>query len=185
MLSKLKQAGELLSPEQWRRVTIGAIALILAVHTGWICVHLWLVSNERINPWKLGGYGMYTVPHLNLQTHVFLFDRSRNNWAELRREDLQFGTFRFNAANDWHVFRCRPFDAEKISIFFEENPHLRFRPLLIVVTEIRFDRYPIKVTREAVQKVEIGWSGKEKFGFRGDVCGKTYSGTVAYTGDTT
>lgn len=184
MLSKLKMPGKMMSPKQWRRATIGAIALILAVHVGWICTHLWLVKNERINPWKLGGYGMYTVPHLNLRTHVFLFDRSANNWAELQREPPQFSTFRFNAANDWHVFRCRPFDTEKIKIFFDENPHLRFRSLLIVVTEIRFFRYPVKITREAVQQVEIAWSGEEKFGFRGNACGETYSGTADYLGAT-
>lgn len=180
MLSSLKEKACSVPPIQWRRVTIAVIAVLLTAHVCWIGVHLWLVKNGRINPWKLGGYGMYTVPHLNSMTHVFVFDKATNGWKELSREQLQFDSYVFNASNDWHVFRCRPIDAESLTAFLERNNHLRYRSLLIAITETRFDRYPIKITREAVQQVEIGWGGKNKFGFRGKACGETYSGESTF-----
>ena len=36
---------------------------LLALHTVWIANHLRLVYQDRINPWRLGGYGMYTRPN--------------------------------------------------------------------------------------------------------------------------
>ena len=36
--------------------------LFLTVHATWLLIHACLVANDRINPWKLGGYAMYTVP---------------------------------------------------------------------------------------------------------------------------
>ena len=55
------------------------VGLLLLAHVGWICVHLNLVAREQINPWKLGGYGMYTMPHYKALTHVFVIhDKSKN-----------------------------------------------------------------------------------------------------------
>src|SRR5262245_1176834 len=38
-----------------------AVVAILVLHVGWIANHMRLVANDRINPWRLGGYAMYTV----------------------------------------------------------------------------------------------------------------------------
>ena len=37
------------------------IVALVVLHSVWIVVHLNLVSRDLINPWKLGGYGMYTT----------------------------------------------------------------------------------------------------------------------------
>ena len=37
------------------------IVALVVLHSVWIVVHLNLVSRDLINPWKLGGYGMYTI----------------------------------------------------------------------------------------------------------------------------
>ena len=68
------------------------VGLLLLAHVGWICVHLGLVAKEQINPWKLGGYGMYTVPHYTALTHVFVIDDNSKKWFELARHRRLFKT---------------------------------------------------------------------------------------------
>lgn len=47
-------------PAGWslRKATIVGLVVL---HSAWIVFHMILVSRELINPWKLGGYGMYTT----------------------------------------------------------------------------------------------------------------------------
>lgn len=157
------------------------IWFLLVVHAGWICVHLRLVSLDQINPWKLGGYGMYTVPNYMALTHVYLFDEATGQWAELPRSLNRFNSVLFDQANHLHVFRCRPPSAESLAAFMDENPQLRYRPLTIVLSEQRFSRAPIGVTREPFANLQIGWAGRETFAYRGEVCGTAFSGERAYT----
>ncbi|HUF57244.1 MAG TPA: hypothetical protein VMM55_11865 [Thermohalobaculum sp.] len=160
-----------------RRVLVG---LLLFAHATWICVHLGLVAAEEINPWKLGGYGMYTVPHKDPLVHVFLLDAETQEWREIPRALRSFNTYRFNRANFWHVFRCRPPSSRSLVAFMEENPHLRYRPMTIVLTEVNFVRQPIAAKREAHATLQIAWGGKERFGYRGEVCGKAVEGTADF-----
>lgn len=156
------------------------VAALLFVHTAWICIHLGLVATEQINPWKLGGYGMYTVPHYNARTHVYIFDQNNRSWVELRRDQHKFNSYLFDNNNYLHVFRCHAPSEAAIVSFFDENPHLRYRPLLIAIGELRFSRYPISVARDAPVRIEIAWGGRTKFGYRGVACGEEFSGEVVY-----
>ena len=54
---------------------------IFIIHTLWIVVHLILVMNNQINPWKLGGYGMYTVPSPSFKIDVTGYDGLGNELA--------------------------------------------------------------------------------------------------------
>jgi hypothetical protein len=35
---------------------------LLIINVGWICVHMFFHHQGLLNPWKLGGYAMYTKP---------------------------------------------------------------------------------------------------------------------------
>ena len=153
---------------------------LLLVHAAWICVHLGLVAAGQINPWKLGGYGMYTVPHKDPRVHVFVFDAAAQEWTEIPRSLRQFNTYRFDRENFLHVFRCRAPSDESLAAFMDENPHLRHRPLTIVLTEVDFLRQPIAAKRRPYANMQIAWGGEERFAYRGEVCGKPVEGTVDY-----
>ncbi|MEM8793597.1 MAG: hypothetical protein AAGE80_18405 [Pseudomonadota bacterium] len=152
---------------------------ILAVHTIWICVHLGLVSQNLINPWKLGGYGMYTVPNNKARLHVFLFDNQSGGWRELA--EGQANSYLFDTANYLHVFRCRQPSADSIARFFDENPHLRYRPVTLALSERILTREPIGESRKIYAKLEVAWGGETKFGYRGELCGEAFDGTRDYT----
>jgi len=47
------------------------IAGLLILHIAWIGNHLRWVANDEINPWRMGGYAMYTVPSLGQRILVF------------------------------------------------------------------------------------------------------------------
>ena len=156
------------------------VGLLLLAHVGWICVHLNLVAKEQINPWKLGGYGMYTLPHHKALTHVFIIHEKSKKWFELARHRRLFNSFQFDTKNFLHVFRCRVSSEESIVAFMDQNPHLRYRPLVIALSETQFIRKPISSNREIYSKVEIAWNGKTLFGYRGKICGKSFDGRVIY-----
>lgn len=48
--------------------------IIFGIHLTWVCVHMVMVYYEMVNPWKLGGYAMYTVPAPCFSSHVFWID---------------------------------------------------------------------------------------------------------------
>ena len=78
MLSKFTAQTEISDNSRGSFALKLLVGLLLLAHAGWICVHLNLVAREQINPWKLGGYGMYTVPHYKALTHVFVIqDKSQ------------------------------------------------------------------------------------------------------------
>lgn len=156
------------------------IGVLLSLHVVWICVHLVLVAGERINPWKLGGYGMYTLPSPQALTHVYTFNEAAEEWIEIPRKARAFESFEFDRRNHLHVFRCRPPSESSIVAFLDQNPHLRYRPLTLALSEQLFDREPIGVRRQIYAKVEIAWAGQTRFAYRGAICDKTFDGAVDY-----
>lgn len=156
------------------------VGILLSVHLVWICLHLVLVAGEEINPWKLGGYGMYTVPSPDARTHVYIFDESGGKWIEIPRRQRGFESFEFDRRNHLHVFRCRAPSEASIVGFLDQNPHLRYRPLTLALSEQLFDRSPVAVRRQIYAKVEIAWAGRTRFAYRGAICGKTFEGAVDY-----
>ena len=154
---------------------------LLVLHAIWVSAHLLLVSQELINPWKLGGYGMYTVPHDQPRTHVFLQEGKTKRWTELENSGNRLVTRNFEQFNHNNIFKCR-FPSERSLVgFFDENPSLRRKPLVIAVSKIVFSRYPIKIERRIQTQIEIAWSSnREWFGYRGKICGRDYSGKVKY-----
>ena len=169
-------------PKPWaRKAQLVFVGALLAVHVVWIGVHMSLAADKKINPWKLGGYAMYTTPHPNARAHVFIFDEGARRWAEIQRSENKFSSFAFDRANALHVFRCgRPSEAALIG-FMDENPHLRNRPLTIAISETVFERYPVKTGRTLATRIEIAWGKDNTFAYRGKTCDETYQGQIAYT----
>lgn len=155
-----------------------AVGLLLLAHVAWLGVHLTLVAEERINPWKLGGYGMYTVPNPLARTHVALYDNESGKWVTLAND--QANSFNFDNENYLHVFRCNLPSKDAFIGFMDENPHLRHRPLTIVLSEQQFSRDPVDVSREIYARMEIRWTGRTVFAVKGVVCNDVFEGTVEY-----
>lgn len=162
------------------RVQTLIIGGLLALHVSWLCVHLWLVQSHQINPWKLGGYAMYTVPHLNPLTHVFVFDDAGQKWVELERRKALFNSYQFDKTDFLHVFRCRPPGLKSLIGFMDENPHLRYRPLTIAISERQFFKDPIRAERHPVMTLQIAWAGQTKFAYQGQICGESFEGSTPY-----
>lgn len=153
---------------------------LLAAHLGWIGVHMTLHAEGAINPWKLGGYAMYTRPHPTPLTHLYIFDEALGTWAEIPRHQGRFSSVGFDQANHLGVFRCRPPGEDAVRAFLDENPWLRGRPVTIVLSAVEFTRDPIGAKREAYATVQIGWGGEGRFGWQGEICGETFRGEGVY-----
>ncbi len=148
---------------------------LLALHTFWIITHLTLVSKGLINPWKLGGYGMYTKP--NYRAKLSVFDISSKQVVIPR---AKYKSSNFRDANLRYVFRCRQFNEEVFLVFFQDNPHLANRDLRFVLREKVFSQKPVAVKRETYSAAEIHWPQKDQFTYRGEICGTEYSGAAEY-----
>ncbi|MEL6768575.1 MAG: hypothetical protein AAFP17_15445 [Pseudomonadota bacterium] len=174
MSSEPMQAGQWSAP-RWLKLVIFAL---LALHTVWVAVHLRLVSEGAINPWKLGGYGMYTVPHPFPRLHVFAINRETRTWSELSVGT--FSSYRFDLASDLHTFNCRMAGASALSAFLDDNPHLRRMPLTLALSRETMTEEPIGARRQIYATTEIAWSDAETFTYRSEVCGSTSEGRVTY-----
>ncbi len=148
---------------------------LLILHTVWIIAHLNLVSKGLINPWKLGGYGMYTKP--NYKAKLRLYDVSSQPMIISRKS---YKRTNFRNANLRYIFRCRKFTEEAFLVFFQDNPHLIKRNLRFVLREKEFTRGPIGVKRVVYSTAEIRWPRKDKFIFNGEICGTKYTGQAEY-----
>ncbi len=71
------------------------VGLLLGLVTLWPLVHGTLVVRYGVNPWKLGGFGMYSVPQPKPEVEVFIAEGqawvpSRTaHWSEESRAELR------------------------------------------------------------------------------------------------
>ncbi|MEO9877078.1 MAG: hypothetical protein ABJM26_15940 [Anderseniella sp.] len=144
---------------------------LIALHTVWIVIHLNLVSRELINPWKLGGYGMYTTVHP--RPVPFLFDR-RFAGLEITVTKKDIATLAHQ--NNFFVFRCQPITVASVQTFLKNNPRFIGVPIRFIVTERKFLRDPIRVERLPHAILETRWTGKNTFDYAAKVCGKSFRG---------
>src|SRR5262245_56211162 len=89
---------------------------LVIAHIAWVANHLRLVANDQLDPWRLGGYGMYTVPSPDVKFQVF--DKAEPN------SSVPVEKRAFNAAqrftNPSRIFRCAPVTPEALRSFFDE-----------------------------------------------------------------
>ena len=103
---------------------------LIVLHTAWIVIHMNLVSRELVNPWKLGGYGMYTTAHA--RPALSLFD-SRMPGFEVPMDDKDVA--RLTSENKFFIFRCQPLTVASLLNFLIYNPLLSGIPLRFFITE--------------------------------------------------
>lgn len=149
---------------------------LLMIHVSWIITHLNLVSRDLINPWKLGGYGMYTKP--SNKASLRLYDISADKASRIPRKTFRADDFR--DANLRYVFRCRPLSETSFLAFIRKNSHLVNVNLRFEIREREFRRRPIRTKWVTHSVAEIKWQDETKFSYSGKVCGTQYAGEVDF-----
>jgi hypothetical protein len=161
----------------WRKLDQKWIVFgLLILHIGWIANHIRWVVNDEINPWKLGGYAMYTVPSPNLIIRVY---DARNPEIRIPARMLQFeSATRFTNAG--RSFRCAGIPARALRAFFGENRELIGRSIALVFFERVFVRAPPSTKTENKGLVVVTWQGPQNFSYTSRFCGKeeTVSATL-------
>ena len=157
-------------PSGWPAQKVIFLGLII-LHAAWIVFHLTLVSRELINPWKLGGYGMYTTVHPK---------------PGLIMSDSRFGSFEISLTDDdrdqlarenkYFIFRCQPLTVASLQTFLKNNPRFVGVPLRFIITEQKMLRDPIRAELLPHAILEIRWTGQSTFDYAGKVCGKIFRG---------
>ena len=160
------------NPKGWS-LQKSIFAGIILVHAIWIVVHLNLVSQGLINPWKLGGYGMYTTAIPKPRLHVF--DRQFQG-VEVPLSKQTYYNFRLRNQN--FSFQCEPMTEKSLLGFFEENPNLVGHTLRFFVSQRKFLRNPIRAKRRAHAMLEVVWKEAQLLEYTGQVCGKIYEGQL-------
>lgn len=160
-------------PGGWSVQKILLLGLV-ALHAAWIAFHLNLVSRGLVNPWKLGGYGMYTT--VSPQRKVLLLDRRYVGRVIAADTYKRRG---FLAKNQMFVFRCKPITLASLQALFDENPKLVSVPLRIVITESRLLRNPIRPQITPYSFIDLKWQGWSRFEYVGKACDNTYHGKGA------
>jgi hypothetical protein len=154
------------------------IYALLALHTLWIVNHVRLVYQERINPWKLGGYGMYTVPTLGYRLQLvdlsvpdfpMVVPKQEVSWQQLNNA-TRFSNVR-------RAFRCAPVPAHALYEFFRENPQFVGRKVAIQFHERKFTRKPPWFEPVMKGQVIVEWQDKFNFGFTNQFCGEEEKST--------
>jgi hypothetical protein len=154
------------------KILKSVIVTVLIFHTLWIVNHLRWVANEQVNPWKLGGYGMYTAPEPHAT--LTLFDiRFPGAHSKLDPSTYSLTNYRkvSRFTNNRRVFRCAHIKPEQLKAFFDENPQLRGWNLMFFYAEGKFIRNPVSVKRVEQGRATIIWIGKDFFEYTSEFCG--------------
>ena len=157
------------------RIPQVVIIVALVLHSLWILNHLRWVAAQQIDPWKLGGYGMYTVPPP--RGRVNLLDVS-NRGQPIRIDPSNYSLKRFGAVSISRVFRCAHVRSSDLKVFFEDNPQFRGINLGFLYVEGIFVKNPVAQKRARQGRVSINWANNDLFEFTSEFCGTQESGKV-------
>lgn len=140
--------------------------LILALHGLLLVTHLTLHVRDEVNPWKLGGYGMYTMPspattvtviaESNPDRFVYVGGLREHNWY-------------FN----WY---CKTISKQSLDTLLTENHWLIGEPFTITVTTEDFRHYPAGRVDRVIHEATVTWETPDTYLLSGVACGrKDYS----------
>ena len=162
----------------WRDIDLRKwiIAALLMLHIVWIANHMRLVANDQINPWRLGGYAMYTVPLPSSRLVVF---EAANLEAPVRVSLVRYLAAQ-RLTNPGRVFRCAHVTTEDLRGLIYENRHLIGRSLLLVISESRFVRNPPATSRQVQGVVEMTWRDMKTFTYVSKFCGTEHTDTAKW-----
>jgi hypothetical protein len=150
------------------------IAGLLILHIAWIGNHMRWVAAGQINPWKLGGYAMYTVPSPQLRLQIYD--------ANLPDAPIRASSIRYELAtrftNTTRTFRCADVPAAALLAFFEENSGLIGRNLAFVYSERQFFRNPPSFKRVMQGMVTVTWQDTQSFTYTNRFCGNEHTASA-------
>jgi hypothetical protein len=155
----------------FRKWIIGGV---LILHIAWIGNHMRWIANDQINPWRLGGYAMYTVPSLGQRTRVY---EPHSPDAPLTVNMLPFEKAT-RLTNNGRTFRCASVPASALLAFFEANQSLIGTNLVFVYSERQFVRRPPSTKRVAKGMVDLIWQDERSFTHTNRFCGKEKTASV-------
>lgn len=144
------------------------VAGLLILHIGWMANHMRWVMTDQIDPWRLGGYAMYTIPPPAARFQVY--DADFPDTPALVNSMLYEAAERFT--NPRRAFRCAQVPPAAMRGFFEENGNLIGKHLAFIYTERRFYRDPRSFKREIQGVIELSWQDERTFTYRSRFCGK-------------
>jgi hypothetical protein len=155
-------------------ITRWIVAALLILHIGWIGNHMRWVASGQINPWKLGGYGMYTIP---------LRDPTREVYdAFFPGAPLSVNWIGFDDAtrftNDSRTFRCADVPAAALLAFFDDNRDLIGKDLAFVYSEQQFVHDPPSIKTVTQGEVVVTWQDTQTFTYTNKFCGNEHVGTA-------
>ena len=162
------------------RLTRIVIAALLVIHALWLVNHMRWVAADRINPWKLGGYAMYTVP-ATWTTFAVMDISDANAPALLTTSDYDASGFVKSRGwfNRRRSFRCLHLADDILRVFFEDNPALAGVPILLYFSDREFVRDPVSVRYREQGRVEVKWDDAGKsFEYKSTFCGETKTGIL-------
>lgn len=133
---------------------------LLAIHIVWVFWHISLVATERVNPWKMGGYAMYTQPSRGVSVVVNELNPDGTikviDWPNadgFRSYDLD----RFYRDNWYFNLYCKPVTKRSLDKLFEDNEILRGKDILIELYAERFRAKPIRMNTEKIAEIKVLW----------------------------
>jgi hypothetical protein len=152
-----------------KKLTLPQLVLLalLTVHTGWIGVHLTLVGQDRINPWKLGGYGMYTRPQAVPFYEVYLLDNPGDEDGEWVDD---FDDWAFYEQTKRSTFHCEPFNPAAIEQFLDQNQDLVGSDIKIYALTTAFEREPIRLEPVYLGAAKVIWQDETNYSVEGSFC---------------
>jgi hypothetical protein len=149
---------------------------LLVLHVAWLVNHMRLVATDQINPWRLGGYGMYTVPNPGYRIQVY--DPASPD------QPLPVNFMRYDIAirltNAGRTFRCANMSSASLLSFFNENRNLIGRNVAFVFGERRFIRSPPSTQRKTQGVVFVNWQDMKNFTAINKFCGREETETVSF-----
>lgn len=142
---------------------------LLIIHGVWIALHLSLVATDAVNPWKLGGYGMYVEPKRPVDLNVHTYDHQAEIYITQGVNDWEF-----SQANYYFYFYCKPITRESLQLLFANNPDLTGKELKITLHAPEFKAEPLRIDYRQVQELYIEPENDNIFTYYGTVCGEPY-----------
>ena len=164
------------------RIQQSFVVFVLVVQVIWIANHMRWIANEQINPWKLGGYAMYTVPNSKGRIDISKVSPSGETGPLDPTITYNFVEFKrgVESANPGRVFHCAPLEPKSLRVFFEENPLLRGLNLVFTFSGTRLSRDPVAMQRYEQGRVQIQWIGDSNLVYGNLFCGNVETGEISW-----
>ena len=149
------------------------LLLIFIVHALWASHHMLLHHQDKVNPWKGGGYAMYTIPSPQPEA-VVLYESNLDEWQQVDPSNLTL----FNKQRKHNTYYCKIFTEKDLLVLLSTNPQI-----IGMNTEIHFvkwvmNKFPITMEQHQYGGVRLFWPDDGVYSYVHQNCdGKIYRGS--------